>query len=260
MAKRAPMQYEFDHLVIMARDQMRLVAKQFSDLGFHLSAKSTHNLGSSNQLIVLDSTYLEILGWEAGTVPQRAEIANLAFGLDALVFRTNNAEACFKSLNEAGFAPNAVQKLSRPAQVGNEIKQAFFKTVRFSQQPIEGLRIYFCEHVTPYFVWVNADQQHPNQLNHLQSITLGSANPAETFFVLQKLLQLDKLEKQVDALNCTSQKLEPLQLLLPNCVLKIEYQAKMQVAQMIDFVLVQEGKPVELHINQTMLRASPTHQ
>jgi hypothetical protein len=64
----------------------------------------------------------------------------------------------------------------------------------------------------------------------------------------------------VDALNCTSQKLEPLQLLLPNCVLKIEYQAKMQVAQMIDFVLVQEGKPVELHINQTMLRASPTHQ
>ena len=254
------MKYQFDHLVIMARDQMCLVAKQFSDLGFRLSAKSTHNLGSSNQLIVLDSTYLEILGWEEGTVPQRAEIANLAFGLDALVFRTNNAEACFRALKEAGFVPNAVQDLSRPAQVGNEIKQAFFKTVRFSQQPIEGLRIYFCEHVTPDFVWVKADQQHPNQLNHLQSITLGSANPSETFFVLQKLLQLVKLDNQADALNSTSQKRGPLQLFLPNCVFKIEYQEKLQVAQLIDFVLVQEGKPAELRVNQTMLRASPIHQ
>jgi len=254
------MQYEFDHLVIMARDQISLVAKQFSDLGFRLSAKSTHNLGSANQLIVLDSTYLEILGWEAGTIPQRAEIANLAFGLDALVFRTSNAEACFNALKEAGFAPNAVQDLSRPAQVGNEIKQAFFKTVRFSQQPIEGLRIYFCEHVTPNFVWVNADQQHPNQLNHMQSITLGSANPAETFFVLQKLLQLVKFDHQADTLNATSQKPGSLQLHLPNCVLKIEYQAKMQVAQIIDFVLVQEGKPAELRVNKTMLRASPIHQ
>ena len=254
------MQYEFDHLVIMARDQISLVAKQFSDLGFRLSAKSTHNLGSANQLIVLDSTYLEILGWEAGTIPQRAEIANLAFGLDALVFRTTNAEASFNALKEAGFAPNAVQDLSRPAQVGNEIKQAFFKTVRFSQQPIEGLRIYFCEHVTPNFVWVNADQQHPNQLNHLQSITLGSANPAETFFVLQKLLQLVKFDNQADTLNTTSQKPETLQLHLPNCVLKIEYQAKMRVAQIIDFVLIQEGKPAELRVNQTMLRASPIHQ
>ncbi len=239
---------------------MCLVAKQFSDLGFRLSAKSTHNLGSSNQLIVLDSTYLEILGWEEGTVPQRAEIANLAFGLDALVFRTNNAEACFRALKEAGFVPNAVQDLSRPAQVGNEIKQAFFKTVRFSQQPIEGLRIYFCEHVTPDFVWVKADQQHPNQLNHLQSITLGSANPSETFFVLQKLLQLVKLDNQADALNSTSQKRGPLQLFLPNCVFKIEYQEKLQVAQLIDFVLVQEGKPAELRVNQTMLRASPNNQ
>ena len=254
------MKYQFDHLVIMARDQMCLVAKQFSDLGFRLSAKSTHNLGSSNQLIVLDSTYLEILGWEEGTVPQRAEIANLAFGLDALVFRTSNAEACFNALKEAGFAPNAVQDLSRPAQVGNEIKQAFFKTVRFSQQPIEGLRIYFCEHVTPDFVWVKADQQHPNQLNHLQSITLGSANPSETFFVLQKLLQLVKLDNQADALNSTSQKRGPLQLFLPNCVFKIEYQEKLQVAQLIDFVLVQEGKPAELRVNQTMLRASPNNQ
>lgn len=254
------MQYEFDHLVIMARDQISLVAKQFSDLGFRLSAKSTHNLGSANQLIVLDSTYLEILGWEAGTIPQRAEIANLAFGLDALVFRTTNAEACFNALKEAGFAPNAVQDLSRPAQVGNESKQAFFKTVRFSQQPIEGLRIYFCEHVTPNFVWVKADQQHPNQLNHLQSITLGSANPAETFFVLQKLLQLVKFDNQADTLNTTSQKPETLQLHLPNCVLKIEYQAKMRVAQIIDFVLIQEGKPAELRVNQTMLRASPIHQ
>ena len=254
------MKYQFDHLVIMARDQMCLVAKQFSDLGFRLSAKSTHNLGSSNQLIVLDSTYLEILGWEEGTVPQRAEIANLAFGLDALVFRTNNAEACFRALKEAGFVPNAVQDLSRPAQVGNEIKQAFFKTVRFSQQPIEGLRIYFCEHVTPDFVWVKADQQHPNQLNHLQSITLGSANPSETFFVLQKLLQLVKLDNQADALNSTSQKRGPLQLFLPNCVFKIEYQEKLQVAQLIDFVLIQEGKPAELRVNQTMLRASPNNQ
>lgn len=248
------MQYEFDHLVIMARDQMSLVAKQFSDLGFHLSAKSTHNLGSSNQLIVLDNTYLEILGWETGTLPQRQEIANQALGLDALVFRTTNAEECFKVLQEAGFAPNTPQDLSRPAKVGDGIKQAFFKTVRFSQQPIAGLRIYFCEHLTPDFVWVRVDQQHSNSMNHLQSITLESANPLATTRTLMKLLQIeggDTLSRNL------SEEGEAYQLNLANCELKIVFNQAISLAQIASCSLVQQGLPAELQISQAMLIASP---
>jgi hypothetical protein len=247
------MQYEFDHLVIMARDQMSLVAKQFSDLGFHLSAKSTHNLGSSNQLIVLDNTYLEILGWKAGTLPQRQEIANQALGLDALVFRTTNAEECFKALQVAGLEPNAVQDLSRPAQVDNEIKQAFFKTVRFSQQPITGLRIYFCEHLTPDFVWVSADQQHLNSMNHLQSITLESANPLATTLTLIKLLQIEGGDRLSGDL---SEEGKAYQLHLNNCDLKIVFNQAISSAQIASCSIVQQGLPTELQISQAMLTAS----
>jgi len=87
-----PQEYPFDHLVIIGRDQLLKLGRKLIDQGFLLTPLAHHNLGSSNQLIMLDSSYIELLGWEPDKPLQRAEIANQPLGLDALVFRTNNAE------------------------------------------------------------------------------------------------------------------------------------------------------------------------
>ena len=78
---------EFDHAVVMVRDRLDALAPHFERQGFHLSDKAVHNLGSCNRLIVLEGTYIELLGWPPGAPPAR-KIAGSPFGLEALVFHT----------------------------------------------------------------------------------------------------------------------------------------------------------------------------
>ena len=206
----------FDHLVIIVRDQMNWISGKIEAMGFHLTSASKHNLGSTNRLIILDNTYIEILGWEFGTTPQRKEIAELPIGLDALVFRTFDANACYQSLCDLGFSPNPVQDLSREVKIHGDVKSASFKTVRFAKQPIDGLRIYFCEHLTPEYVWIPSDMQHPNHLDHLKEITLASAQPLETYLLLNKLLQNEFSETSEVGLMAANFSID-----LGNCLLKI---------------------------------------
>ena len=126
MSPVRPKEYLFDHLVVMGRDSLNELSELFQDKGFHLTPLAHHNLGSSNRLIMLDSTYIELLGWEKGKQIQRAEIASQAIGLDALVFRTNDAQACYEQLKASGFAVNPVQDLSREGEfMGNTVLVEF---------------------------------------------------------------------------------------------------------------------------------------
>lgn len=161
---------EFDHAVIMVRDRLDALAPHFERQGFHLSDMAVHNLGSCNRLIVLDDTYIELLGWPPGAPPARREIADSPLGLEALVFRTYDAQATHERLIAAGFAANPVQELTRPAQFGGQPVQARFHTVRFSEQPIPGFRLYFCRHLTPECVWNDDLTAHPNGARSLRRI------------------------------------------------------------------------------------------
>lgn len=76
----------FDHAVIMVRDRLEALAPHYERQGFRLSDKAVHNLGSCNQLIVLDDTYIELLGWPPGAPPARKEIADSPLGLEAWCF------------------------------------------------------------------------------------------------------------------------------------------------------------------------------
>lgn len=153
---------EFDHAVVMVRDRLEAFSPHFERQGFLLSDTSVHNLGSCNRLIALEGSYVELLGWPPGAPPARKEIADSPFGLEALVFRTDDAEATCQRLRACGFAVNPVQALTRPALVDGRTVQARFDTVRFTEQPVPGIRMYFCRHLTPQCVWVPSLMAHPN--------------------------------------------------------------------------------------------------
>ncbi|WP_251864024.1 VOC family protein [Achromobacter sp. Marseille-Q4962] len=168
---------EFDHAVIMVRDRLDELAPHFERQGFHLSEKAVHNLGSCNRLIVLESAYIELLGWPQGAPPARKEIADSPFGLEALVFRTHDAQATYERLRAAGFAVNPVQELTRPALVDGREMQARFHTVRFAEQPLPGIRMYFCRHLTPECVWSPGLMVHPNGATRILRIDARAADP-----------------------------------------------------------------------------------
>lgn len=169
----------FDHLVVMLRDELDARSPTFEAAGFQLSAPGYHNLGSVNRLIVLDSAYIELLGWPAGEAPRRKEIADLPLGLDALVLRSTDAATDQKRLRDAGFDPDPVSHLERPLDFQGQTRIARFDTVRFSRQPIAGLRIYFCQHLTPEYIWDEALMRHPNNAKALQRIYIEAGDAAE---------------------------------------------------------------------------------
>ncbi|MCD0501842.1 VOC family protein [Bordetella petrii] len=168
----------------MVRDRLDELAPHYERQGFHLSDKAVHNLGSCNRLIVLDGTYVELLGWPPGAPPARKEIADSPFGLEALVFRTDDAEGTYRRLRDAGFAVNPVSELTRPALVDGREVQARFHAVRFAEQPIPGMRMYFCRHLTPECVWQPALMQHPNGALRIDRI---EARAADARAVAQRL-------------------------------------------------------------------------
>ena len=218
-------EYSFDHLVIIGRDKLEALVQKFSNKGFLLTPIARHNLGSINQLVMLDSTYIEILGWDPDKPIQRAEIAHQALGLDALVFRTNDAQKTYQQLLENGFDVNPVQFLSRESEFLGKPVLVKFNTVRFSKQPIPGIRIYFCEHLTSEYVWQEKWLKHHNQLNHLQKICIASPDIKGSTQLLGQLLNLNK--NQIVAHN------ESSQLILPNIELIIQKGDHLNEAQIV---------------------------
>lgn len=213
------MGYEFDHLVIIVRDRMDQASKLFHSFGFNLTPLSQHNLGSCNRLAILDNSYLELLGWKSGSPTVRKEIAEEPYGLNALVFRTANADISYQRLKDLGFSPNPVQDLTRPVEIGKETKQAMFKAVRFANQPIPGIRLYFCEHLTPQYVWREEDMRHQNALSTLRKITLSSSEPSQVYLQLMKLLQEEAFQPPKDH-DLGGYDFE---IRLKNCQIKIVY-------------------------------------
>lgn len=230
----------------MGRDSLCELSDSFTKRGFQLTPLAHHNLGSSNRLIMLDSSYIELLGWEKAKPISRAEIANQAVGLDALVFRTQDADACYTDLKESGFAVNPVQDLSREGEFMGETVLVQFKTVRFSEQPIPGLRIYFCEHLTPEYVWQQQWLMHPNQMQYLSKIFLSSPNIDQTAATFQRLLNLSN-----PALVSQQNR---IQIHLPNIELILQADNGSQVATIKDARLSQSpSDPVDFIIDHHFL-------
>jgi len=59
-------EFELDHVVINVRVDIDEAARLFGQLGFTVTAKGYHTLGSVNHLAMFDTNYLELIG-----VPKR---------------------------------------------------------------------------------------------------------------------------------------------------------------------------------------------
>jgi len=209
-ASLQPARLAFDHLVVMTRDEMETRSPRFEAAGYRLSAPGYHNLGSVNRLIVLNSSYIELLGWPAGEAPRRKEIAAQPIGLDALVFRSDDAQADQQRLQDAGFDVQPVSHLERPLDFHGSPQTARFQNVRFNQQPIAGFRVYYCQHLTPEYIWDEELMQHQNGAKFIQSIVITAPDALATARTLATLVDGDAL---VEKEKCTI-KLPNLELIV----------------------------------------------
>src|SRR5579862_3255997 len=151
-----------DHLVINARDQLDAAAGAYTRLGFHLTPRGYHTLGSINHLAVFGDNYLELVGFPPKKPDVRPELAHARPGLNGYVFRTHDAEALYRRLRRRGVAVDPPSEFSRPVDVDGQQCDARFQTVRLGASEFPAGRVYFCRHLTPDLVWRPAWQTHPN--------------------------------------------------------------------------------------------------
>ncbi|WP_069264051.1 VOC family protein [Paraburkholderia nodosa] len=158
-----------DHLVINTRFDTDAAEALFRALGFTLTPRGYHTLGSINHAIVFDGHYLELIGLPADGSATRPEIAASALGADGLVYRTDDPQRTLDDLCAAGFKATPPQRFSRPVE---GLGDACFVTVRLAPGQLPGGRIYFCQHLTPEFVFREAWRSHANASYALASLHL----------------------------------------------------------------------------------------
>lgn len=172
-----------DHVVVNARDQIDRAADAYRRLGFTLTPRGYHTLGSMNHLAMFGTDYLELLAVRPGDTA-RPEVLGAPAGLNGLVFGTEDAAATHRALLRAEVPVEPPEQFSRPVEIGPvgtgaaevgsaevgaaEVgaaagrRDAVFRTVRLPRGEVPAGRLYFCQHLTRDLVWRDEWRRHAN--------------------------------------------------------------------------------------------------
>lgn len=161
-----------DHAVIAVRD-LDGAARAFGALGFTLTPRGVHSIGSRNHCIMLGSTYVELLE-PSSAHPWLAyyrEFLARGEGLAALALATPDAEASYRDLAAQGVAAQPPMDLARPVRFGDEERIARFRIVQVSRD------LFLCQHLTRELVWRHEWQLHANGATELLAVDFPSEAP-----------------------------------------------------------------------------------
>jgi hypothetical protein len=186
-----------DHVVVDARDRLDEAQHIFQSLGFNLTPRGFHTLGSMNHLAMFGDNYLDLLGFgESGAI--RPELETFPTGLNGLVFKTDNAEANFRAATAAGLAPQPVKSFSRPVEVDGQRLDACFRTTNLPPDASGIGRVYFCEHQTPELVWRPEYQAHPNGAQQIVGVLIAARAPQRQAAFFRALFGADAVVSEQD--------------------------------------------------------------
>lgn len=177
-----------DHVVINVASQLDDASALYRRLGFQLTERGHHTLGSSNHLAIFDENYLELLGFEPGRGDKRQDLWEAPLGLTGLVWKTQSADAEYSHLEQQGLDGEPPAAFHRPVRLpdGQET-DARFKTVRLRPSLIPNGRSFFCQHQTPHAVWQPAWQEHPNGVKNISEFVIVAQDPASSALVYSRL-------------------------------------------------------------------------
>lgn len=183
------MTLRIDHVVIQAGLDLDQAEARYRRLGFQLTDRGHHSLGSSNHLAIFGDDYLELIGVE----PSKADIPGARWehplGLAGLVFKTASADATWKDLagRDVALEGDAPRDFHRPVTAGGKaLGDARFRTLRIRADRIPNGRVFFCQHETPELVWRPEWQQHPNGALGIAEYVYVTEDPAASARLLEQ--------------------------------------------------------------------------
>lgn len=161
-----------DHLIVLGADLDR-AQRLWQAVGFALTPRGFHQSGgTANHLVMLDRTYIELLGMADPTTPSpyRA-MAEEAPGLWGIALR-GSAEATYELWRAQGLDPAPPANLARPVEIGGREELARFALTHLPRSPELPCLLFCCEHLTRPLVWRQDLPPHPNGASTLREVLI----------------------------------------------------------------------------------------
>ena len=153
---------QLDHVVINVQQEMDKAQIACAELGFTVTQRGYHTLGSINHLMVFKTDYFELIGVPQKQNPRRVDLISEPLGINGLVFKTINVDETFTWLQQIKMDGEPPREFSRPVVIDGKTMNAKFRTVTVRADVFPAGRVYFCEHGTPDLVWRPEWQRHQN--------------------------------------------------------------------------------------------------
>jgi catechol 2,3-dioxygenase-like lactoylglutathione lyase family enzyme len=160
-----------DHLIMMVGN-LEAAEQLWQRLGFATTARGFHRTGgTANHLIMLEGTYLELLGMaNPGSPPVYRDMMENP-GLWGVALR-GSAQATFRLWSAGGFQVAAPEDLARGVEIDGRSELARFRLTMLERSPQLPFLLFCCEHLTPQFVWHSKLPAHPNGARRLRELVV----------------------------------------------------------------------------------------
>ena len=167
-----------DHVVINARDDMDRAADIYRRLGFTLTERGYHSLGSMNHLAMFGTDYLELIAVPKNATSGRLDLLNYSYGLNGLVFGSEDSAITYAALAKAGLPFDPPSEFTRPVKFTGGQGDARFRTIRMKAGVVPYGRIYYCHHFTRDLVWRDEWRHHANGSVAVERALIVEPDPA----------------------------------------------------------------------------------
>src|ERR1700722_16555654 len=166
-----------DHVVVNVRDRIDAGLATYRRLGFTMTPRGFHTLGSMNHLAIFGTDYLELIAAQPGET-RRPEILASPFGLNGLVFGTEDSASVYSALREVGVPVEPPLQFSRPVALTGGARDATFRTVHLTPGTVPSGRVYFCHHFTRELVWRDEWRHHANGAVAVARAVIAARDPS----------------------------------------------------------------------------------
>jgi catechol 2,3-dioxygenase-like lactoylglutathione lyase family enzyme len=175
-----------DHVVVLVRD-LDKAQQAYARMGFTLTPRGFHTLGSQNHCLMFGRDYVELL---AVPKPHPAmqyftDFLATGEGLGAIALATDDAGGLHASLAADGIAADAPLDFSRPVE---GLGDARFRLVQLPPDASPGCRMFACQHFTREIVWRPEYQRHANGATQIAAVAVVAEDPESGAASYGKLL------------------------------------------------------------------------
>jgi catechol 2,3-dioxygenase-like lactoylglutathione lyase family enzyme len=150
-----------DHLIVLVPDLDRS-QRLWQALGFATTGRGYHQTGgTANHLLMLDRTYVELLGVVDATADAVYRSWAQSPGLWGIALR-GSAEETYGFWRSRGLEATAPASLARGVEIEGRPELARFALTLLPRSQQLPFLVFCCQHLTPQFVWRRDLPTHPN--------------------------------------------------------------------------------------------------